>query len=171
MSGTLSLEADRPEQKTSVLDASTEAQLDWGEAVNGLRGALIIRSPGTGKPDGIYLAVQNVSDAPVRFVDEIRDERLRTLYLGDTKGVKAALSNAEPTMTDVTIEPRGVVYLNMMLRDASAEVAEVLIEGIRKDSLERWRGALELRDVPDGAWKGRLTTGETRGALREGGRR
>jgi beta-lactamase regulating signal transducer with metallopeptidase domain len=171
MSGTLSLEADRPEQKASVLDASTEAQLDWGEPVNGLRGALIIRSPGPGKPEGIYLAVQNVSDAALRFVDEVRDERLRALYLGDAKGVKAVLSNAEPTMTDVTIEPRGVVYLNMMLRDASAEVAAVLIEGIRKDSLERWRGALELRDVPDGAWKGKLTTGETRGAVQEGGRR
>jgi hypothetical protein len=59
----------------------------------------------------------------------------------------------------------------MMLRDASAEVAAVLIEGIRKDSLERWRGALELRDVPDGAWKGKLTTGETSGAVQEGGRR
>jgi hypothetical protein len=171
MSGTLSLEADRSEQKASVLDPSTEAQLDWGEAVNGLRGALIIRSPGPGKPEGIYLAVQNVSDAALRFVDEVRDERLRALYLGDAKGVKAVLSNAEPTMTDVTIEPRGVVYLNMMLRDASAEVAAVLIEGIRKDSLERWRGALELRDVPDGAWKGKLTTGETSGAVQEGGRR
>jgi len=171
MSGALSLEADRPEQKTSVLDASAEAQLEWGEAVNGLRGALIIRSPGTGKPEGIYLAVQNVADAPLRFVDEVRDERLRALYLGDAKGVKAVLSNAEPTMTDVTIEPRGVVYLNMMLRDASAEIAAVLIGGIRKDSRERWHAALELRDVPDGAWKGKLTTGETSGAVREGGRR
>ena len=53
----------------ATLAPAIEAQLDWGDAVNGLRGALISRSPGAGKPQGIYLAVQNVSDVPVHFAD------------------------------------------------------------------------------------------------------
>lgn len=154
----------------AMLDAATETQLDWGEASFGLRGALMIRSPGAGQPEGIYLVVQNVSDGPRRFMDTTKSERLRTLYLSDTKGVLAGLSNDEPTMTDVTLQPREVAFLNMMRSDGSAEVSAGLIEGIRKDSLQKWFAVLRMEfSVLGGGWSGTLTTGESRCAVRDGG--
>jgi hypothetical protein len=150
------------------LDAATEAQLDWGEAVNGLRGALIIRSPGSGKPQGIYLAVQNVSAAPLRFADTIKAEKLRKLYVSDRKGILFVLANGEPTQIDVVLEPREVAFLSMMLADDD-KAATALIEGIRKDSLQTWRAVLAMEKVPAGAWAGKLSTGESRCAVGEGG--
>ncbi len=153
---------------TATLDAAVEAQMDWGAPVNGLRGALVIRSSGAGKSEAIYLALQNVSEAPLRFVDTTKSERLRTLYMSDTKGILAGLSNEEPTMTDVTLQPREVVYLSMMPAE-NDQVNAVMIEGIRKDSLQTWRAVLNMEFAARGdAWSGKLTTGETRCALRDG---
>jgi hypothetical protein len=151
-----------------TLDEATEAQLDWGEPVDGLRGAIMIRAPGAGKPEWITLVLQNVSDGQLRVADVRKGERLRTLYLSGAGKVLSAVTDDEPTMTDVALKPRAVVYLPMLNR-GGAEAAAAMIQGIRKDSRESWRAALELRDVPEGAWKGKLTTGETRGAVREGG--
>jgi hypothetical protein len=154
------------------LDPATEAQLDWGEPVNGLRGALLIRSPGTGQPEGIYLVVQNVAETPVRFVDTIKSEKLRKLYVSDTKGILFVLSNGEPTQTDVVLQPREVAHLSMLLAESSDGErlhTDVMIEGLRKDSLQTWRAVLEIAHTQKGAWTGKLTTSETRGAVREGG--
>jgi hypothetical protein len=151
-----------------TLDEATEAQLDWGEPVDGLRGAIMIRAPGAGKPEWITLVLQNVSDGQVRVADVRKDERLRTLVLSEGGKVLSAVTDDEPTMTDVALKPRAVVYLPLLNR-GGAEAAAAMIQGIRKDPQESWRAVLDVRDVPDGAWKGKLTTGETRGAVREGG--
>jgi hypothetical protein len=154
------------------LEPATEAQLDWGEPVNGLRGALLIRSPGAGQPEGIYLVVQNVSETPVRFVDTIKSEKLRKLYVSDTKGILFVLSNGEPSQTDVVLQPREVAHLSMLLAESSDGErlhTDVMIEGLRKDSLQTWRAVLEIAHTQKGAWTGKLTTSETRGAVREGG--
>ena len=103
-------EGARKSEAGAKLNAATEAQLDWGEAVNGLRGAVVVRSPGPGKPQGIYLAVQNVSPAPLRFADTIAAEELRKLYVSDSEGILFALSSGEPTQTDVLLQPREVAY-------------------------------------------------------------
>ena len=145
------------------LDPGTEAQLDWGEAVNGLRGAVIIR----GEPPAIYLAVQNVSAAAIRFADTTKAEELRKLYLSDSKGILFALTSDEPTQTDVQLQPREVAFLRMIppVKDPGEKSAEpALIEGLRKDSLQTWKVVLEIEKAPEGAWKGKLTTAETRGA-------
>jgi hypothetical protein len=150
------------------LNAATEAQLDWGEAVNGLRGAIVVRAPKSGEPQSIYLAVQNVSQAPLRFADTIKSERLRTMYVSASGRILFALSSNEPTKTDATLQPREVVYLPVMPpakteKEKTPEAA--LIEGIRKDSLQTWNVVLDIQSAPEGAWKGKLTTGETRGAV------
>lgn len=150
------------------LAPDTEAQLDWGDTVDGLRGAVVVRSPAAGEPPGIFLAVQNVAQTPLRFADTIAVERLRTMYVSASGRILFALTNGEPTKTDVTLEPREVVYLPMMPPAKSAEEKTpeaALIEGIRKDSLQTWKVVLEIQNAPEGAWKGRLTTAETRGAV------
>ena len=151
----------------STLPPATEAQLDWGDPVNGLRGAIIIRPTAPGAEPGIFLAVQNVSDKPLRFADTIAAEGLRKLYVSDARGVLFALTSNEPTGTDVTLQPREVAFLRVLEPTATAQknVEPEMIEGLRKYSLQRWRAMLDIHNAPDGAWKGQLTTGETRGAV------
>ncbi len=150
----------------STLAPNTEAQLDWGEVVNGLRGAIVIRPAAPGAEPAIFLAVQNVSAAPVRFADTVAAEGLRKLYVSDSQGILFALTSGVPTQTDVTLQPREVAYLRLLEPVASGQksVEPTMIEGLRKDSLQTWRAVLDVQQSPDGAWKGRLTTGETRGA-------
>jgi len=149
------------------LDPSTEAQLDWGEPANGLRGAIVIRPTAPGAEPGVFLAVQNVSDKPLRFTDTTAAEGLRKMYLSDTKGILLGLTSKEPTKTDAMLQPREVAYLRLLDPVASGEqsLEPNLIEGLRKDSLQTWRAVLDIQNAPDGAWKGKLTTGETRGAI------
>lgn len=153
--------------QVNVIPPATEAQLDWGEPVNGLRGAIVIRPTVPGAEPGVFLAVQNVSDKPLRFADTIAAEGLRKMIVSDTKGILFALTSKEPSQTDVQLKPRAVVYLRLLEPTASAQkdVEPTMIEGLRKDPLQTWRAVLDIQNAPDGAWKGKLTTGETRGAI------
>lgn len=150
------------------IDSSTEAQLDWGEPVNGLRGTLLIRPVYPGAEEGIFLAVQNVSDKPLHFADTTEAKDLRKLYLSDQKGILMALTSSQPTKADATLQTREVAYLRLLDPVASGQksLEPNLIEGIRKDSLQTWRAVLEIQSAPDGAWKGKLTSGETRCPIR-----
>ncbi len=154
---------DTPANASVKIDDSSEAQLDWGEAVNGLRAATIIH----GQPPAICLAVQNVSKAPVRFSDKVPAKGLRNLILSDSHGILFVLSADEPTQTDVLLQPREVVYLRMMppLKEGEPSVESGLIEGLRKDSLQSWEIALKMERAPDGAWKGTLVSAPTRAAV------
>ncbi len=170
----LRAQEEKPPQKKSDaskpanLTPATEAQLDWGEPVNGLRGAIIIRAETPNAEPRVFLAVQNVSDNPLRFADNTGAKDLRKLYVSDLKGILFALTSSEPTQTDATLQPREVAYLRLLDPVASGDksVEPALIEGIRKDSLQTWRAVLNIQNAPEGAWKGKLTTGETRGAIR-----
>ncbi len=149
-----------------TLDPSIESQLDWGEAVNGLRGALIIGSRGEEKANGVFLVLQNVSEQTLRFRDTAKSERLNSLYVSVAGEIQFALSNDEPTMTDVILQPQEVTYLGL-LRGGSEEIIAGLIEGIRKDSLQTWRAVVRMSQIGDeSVWRGDLSTGETRCEVR-----
>jgi len=150
------------------LDANTEAQLDWGEAVNGLRGAVVVRVPGSVAQPALYLAVQNVSTGAIRLSDTIASEKLRTLYVRAGGKTLFALTSGEPTLTDELLQPREVAFLRVMppAQEAEGKSPEAaMIEGLRKDSLQTWKVILDIAEAPAGAWKGKLTTAETRGAV------
>lgn len=156
------------DERGTNLDPAIEAQLDWGDAVNGLRGALIIRPRDEGKADGVFLVLQNVSDNPLRFRDTTKSERLNSVYVSVAGEIQFALSNNEPTMTDVMLHPNEVMYLGL-LREGHDEVIASLIEGLRKDSLQTWRAVLRMSQIGDeDAWRGDLSTGETRCEVRPG---
>ena len=159
-------DAGKSKGKTAAkLDPGTEAQLDWGDAVNGLRAAVVVRSPQPGAAPGIFLAVQNVSAAALRFTDSMAAKEQRKLYLSDSAGILMALTSGEPTKTDAVLPPRGVLFLPMFPSDLEKKGEAGLIEGIRKDSLQTWRAVLNIENAPEGAWKGKLTIAETRGAV------
>ncbi len=148
---------------TMKIDLSTEAQLDWGKTVNGLRAATIIH----GQPPAICLVVQNVSEAPLRLIDKVQAKDLRNLILSDSKGIVFVLSSDEPTQTDVVLQPRDVIYLRIMppVKEGELSAESALIEGLRKDALQTWEIALKLENAPEGSWKGTLVTAPTRAAV------
>jgi beta-lactamase regulating signal transducer with metallopeptidase domain len=162
-------QADEKSQKPQAgtkLPRDTEAQLDWGEAVNGLRAAVVIHSPDADGQPGIYLVLQNVTDAAIRLCDTMDAERLRSLYVSASDRILFATTSGEATQTDVAIRPGEVAYLPMFLPvRAEGGRSAALIEGLRKDSLQTWRGVLNIATTTDGAWKGKLTTADTRAAI------
>jgi hypothetical protein len=66
---------------------------------------------------------------------------------------------------NVVLQPREVTYLAVMPPDKADSPVASLIEGIRKDSLQTWKVVMEIKVAPEGAWTGKLTTAETRGAI------
>ncbi|MFO0940728.1 MAG: M56 family metallopeptidase [Pirellulales bacterium] len=153
----------KPSNSSMKIDQNTEAQLDWSEAVNGLRAATIIH----GQPPAICLAVQNVSQTQIRFVDTVQAKDLRRLILSDSQGILFVLTADQPTQTDLLLQPREVVYLRMLpaVKEDERSAESGLIDGLRKDSLQSWEIALKIESAPQDAWKGTLVTAPTRAAV------
>lgn len=165
----------------ATLPPNFEALLDWGEPVNGLRGAVMIQTA-VQRPDlvnrpKVFLILQNVSDRTIRFCDtqmkkngdvRIKEDK-RTLYLRDTKGILSGLSGSGGTGIDVQLQPREVVMIDQFYGEqpnrkgqtASAAIVDVIIHN---PSLS-YSSLLNLVTAPEGAWTGKLTTPSSRGAL------
>ena len=141
---------------------------DWGEPTNGLRGAVVIRAPKPGAATGIFLALQNVSDAALHVSDSMAAKEQRKLYLSDSSGILMALTSSQSTKTDVVLPPREVLFLPMFPADEEKVGEAALIEGLRKDSLQSWRAVLEINNASDGVWNGKLSTADTRCTALEG---
>lgn len=156
------------------LDAVTEENLPWGEPAGGLRAALIIR-PARGEanvgdmPD-LYLAVQNISDAPIRLSDTTAAPKLRYLKIRLDGKTQAGIVANDPTGTDVTLQPGEVAFLPMFesRSEDGRTSGSLLAEGALKDTRQTLVAELQIENAPADAWTGRLVTGETSGALAAG---
>jgi beta-lactamase regulating signal transducer with metallopeptidase domain len=177
-------ESQRPKEGAK-LEPGMEEKLKWGEAVKGLRAALIIRhvsdEPKAGERPDLYLVVQNVSKAPIRLTDANTpaNVNLRVLYFqidGDTKG---GLGAREPALGEFMLQPREVAFLPMFSLapmnspDSKEFDGHTLGSYFAKSALEDARQTLlarmEIEKAPAGAWTGKLATGETSGAAAAGG--
>ncbi len=163
-----------------ILDPGIEQHLDWSEPVNGLRGAVRIRAGEAeghlGKERRISIVLQNVSDGPIPFCDtamtggDVFKEGIdkRTLYIEQNKETLSAMSSAESTQTDVTLQPRETVEL-VLFKDEPPEqsprIGDSIAEGIVKYPNQAIFATLNLMQAPAGAWTGKLTTPPTRGAF------
>ena len=118
--------ATASETSALKLQPGLEQHLDWSEPVNGLRAAVRIRtidSPGiAGNERKILLVIQNVSDKPIRFCDTAMSggdalKEWKSINERSTSGQQrdscSGLSSAESTQTDVTLQPREVVALDL----------------------------------------------------------
>ena len=158
------------------LELGTEEYLAWGQPVNGLRAAIAIR-PAAREPKPadmreLYLAVQNVSNAPIRLSDTTKAPRLRELdFRRDGETLFRLVSN-DPTLADVLLEPRELVFLLMFSRgskdaDGNTE-GSALAKGVLRDTRETLVAELNIEHAAAGAWSGKLVTGETTGAVAVG---
>ncbi|MDB5355156.1 MAG: hypothetical protein JWN24_1609 [Phycisphaerales bacterium] len=150
------------------LDPKTEEKLKWGEPVNGLRAALVIRtSPDDanagGTPD-LYLLVQNVSDAPIHLNDTTAAPELRYLTVQRDDVPQSRTRIDVPTLTDATLRPREAAFLLMVPRGATPSKGQLLAAGMLKEPHMVLFGQINIEKAPAGAWTGKLATGATNGA-------
>ncbi|HWB03808.1 MAG TPA: M56 family metallopeptidase [Verrucomicrobiales bacterium] len=167
--------------KGEKLPPEVEQKLKWGESVNGLRAALIIL-PSAGEPKGkdtpdLYLVVQNVSEAPVHFNDTIAAQGLRYASIHRDELLQSRTRIDEPTMTDVTLQPREAISLVMIphagsekhvelagARGETRSKGQLLAAGMLKEPHMILTGQLNIEKAPAGAWTGKLVTPLTGGA-------
>jgi beta-lactamase regulating signal transducer with metallopeptidase domain len=164
--------SQKPVEKTK-LDAGLEKKLQWGETVHGLRAAIVIRPIAGAARDAapdMQLAIQNVSDAAIRItdIDTPPTVNLRKLYIKIEGKIMMGLGAREPALGDVTLAPREVVYLNMFLPVTKGQedraIGPSIAADAQKDTRYRLKIALEIEKAPNGAWKGKLETGEASAA-------
>lgn len=165
-------EASRQSGSGVALRPDAEEALRWGEPANGLRAALAIRPVAAGadqseRPD-LYLVVQNVSGAPFRLSDIGEAPKLRELYLKLDGKTQAGIVSRKPTHTDVVLRPREAVFLLMFPLDVKASDGRTagshIAEGALKDTHQSLIAELRIETVAEGAWTGKLRTGEATGA-------
>ena len=155
-----------------ILPAEVEKALRWGEPANGLRSALVIRpvpkDAKPGDPPDLYLAVQNVSTAPIRLDDSIKAPKLRELMLKQAGRIQLVMTFDEPTLGAVTLRPREVAYLPLFPPDSLSrdgeKVGAIVAEGAFKDPSQTLQVTLKIDQAPAGAWTGHLVARESSAA-------
>jgi beta-lactamase regulating signal transducer with metallopeptidase domain len=168
--------AEPKSEQISKPEAAPEEQLQWGEPVNGLRAALVIRpiprDPKIKDAPEFYLAVQNVSDGPIRLKDTVEAADLRHLWLRIDGELVAGFGSKDPSGTDLTLKPHEIVYLRMFApdpnRDGKHSTGAVLAEGLLKDTHQSMVGELRIKQAVAGAWTGKLKSGEVTGVVAAG---
>jgi len=158
------------------LPPDTEGRLKWGESVNGLRAALVIRhatgEPTAGDIPDLYLVVQNVSNASLRLTDSTAAPQTRVLYVKRYGKTMMGLRAGEPKLGDLTLQPREVAFVFMLSPDATSSdgrtMGSILAEGALKDTHQTMVAHMQVDQAPAGAWTGKLVTGETSAAVAAG---
>ena len=155
------------------LQPASEQKLEWGEPVNGLRMALAwpptLGEPAAGEVPDLYLAVQNVSEAPVRLCTTAEATMQRRL-LFSTKGVAQMRTVSEaPNGSDATLGPREVLFLRLFVESAKdtekASHGAMLASAARQGPLVTMLADMEISKAPAGAWTGMLVTPESRAGV------
>lgn len=158
-----------------------EQHLDWSEAVNGLRGAVMIRTVesqgGSDTERKIFLVLQNVSDKPIRFCDTdihetnevAADVEGRILSLSRNGTTLMGMQRAVSTQTDIILEARDVCLMDMLdseqLEEQHPNPGELLADGVVKIPTRSLYAVLKIVHAPNGAWTGKLRTPTSRGAF------
>ncbi|WP_422928988.1 hypothetical protein [Singulisphaera sp. PoT] len=153
------------------LRPKTEERLRWGKPVNGLRSSIVIRpssdvSKSVDVPE-LFLVVQNVSEAPIHFSDATESPKLRELSLKNRGRTQLVINDKKPTFADVVLQPREVVVLPMISTETKnpdgRTAGSIIAEGVLKETQQTLVGTLTIESAKQGAWTGKLISGETSG--------
>lgn len=153
------------------LQPGTEAKLEWGEPVNGLRAALVwpptLAEPAAGDVPDFFLAVQNVSTAPVRLCTTAEAPNQRRLTFWTSGVPQGRTVSSEPNGVDATLKPREVVFLRLFVESAKDHTprASRMAAAVRQSPAMRLHADIEIAKAPEGAWTGKLVTPETRAGV------
>ena len=156
---------EKPED-AAKLQPGTEEKLEWGEPVNGLRMALAwpptLAEPAAGEVPDLFLAVQNVSEAPVRLCTTSEAPNRRRLTFATNGVLQGRTVSSEPNGTDATLGPREVLFLRLFTEDAKnterASHGSMFASTVRQSPGFTLQADLEIAKAPAGAWTGKLVT-------------
>lgn len=153
-------------QVASKLPAATEKILQWGKPVNGLRAALS-RLPSLGKPLrgqvwDFNLVVQNVSDAPLRFIGNEASPNIRRVTLRRDGDTLFRLISEEPSNVDVILQPRETLAFPLITPDDAKG------RSMAENPVFTFLSMMKVEQAPIGAWSGELRTPEVSGAVISG---
>lgn len=163
--------SDKHGARGKKLQPGTEEKLEWGEPVNGLRLALAwpptLGEPAAGETPDLYLAVQNVSTKQVRLCTtaEARNKRRVTIT---TDGVPQSRTEIdEPSGMDVTLEPQEAVFLRLFPEQGPDQPTRgtLIAAGVKYTPTRTLLADMEIKNAPEGAWTGMLTTPNTRAGI------
>jgi hypothetical protein len=164
---------DEPKQGAK-LQPGTEQKLEWGEPVNGLRMALAwpptLGEPAAGDVADFFLAVQNVSDAPVRLCTTAEAPNKRRLTFSTNGVPQGRTVSSEPNGVDATLEPREVVFLRLFEESAKDDAprathGSMIAANVRQSPAMTVHADIEIAKAPERAWTGKLVTPETRAGV------
>ena len=156
------------------LQPGTQEKLEWGEPVNGLRLALAwpptLGEPAAGDVPDFFLAVQNVSTKPVRLCTTADAPNTRRLTISTAGVPQSRTESEEPSGTDVTLEPREVVFLRLFPEQAKQSPDQpsrgaLIAAGVRQIPTMTVLADMEIKNAPAGAWTGKLITPNTRAGV------
>lgn len=152
------------------LSTETEQQLQWGEPVNGLRGALS-RLPSLGSAKTGYtdfdLVLQNVSEQPVRLIANVTTPDRRMIRIRQDGATLQGLRSGKPSNVDLTLQPREVIVLPVFL-PAESESFEQDGRALADEPGLTFYGVMEVPEAPTGAWSGKLRTPDVSGDVISG---
>ena len=159
----------------ATIQPGTEENLKWGDPVNGLRAAVVIRTssdkPKAGEMPDLYVAVQNVSKAPIRLNDTLAEQQPRMLYLKSDGKIQAGIGAKNPRLGDRMLQPGEVTFVLMYDSEPLADgrtTGSIIAEGVLKDTHQSVVADMLIERAPAGAWTGKLVTGETSGSVASG---
>lgn len=143
------------------LEGNKEHQLQWGEATNGLRAA-VVRPPALGQPEAkrsmdFNLVVQNVSDKAIRLIANSTAPNPRHLTLLSRRHgwVLSRMLNKKPSQSDFLLQPREVAVLALFQPNTPEG------KSISRNLDLTFVGQMQIDHAPPGAWTGKLVTANT----------
>ncbi len=167
---------DMKPKDSAKLQAGMEEKMQWGQPVHGLQAAVVIRTPpdrpGAGKEPELYLAAQNVSDAPIRLNDTLAEEQPRMLYIKLDGKIQAGLGAKDPRLGDVVLQPQEVTFVRVYPAAANGAngrtIGAIIAEELLKDPHQTMVAEIQIEKAPAAAWTGKLVSGEVTGAAAAG---
>jgi beta-lactamase regulating signal transducer with metallopeptidase domain len=161
-----------PEDILGELAPETVAKLKWGEPVNGLRMALAwphaLGDPLLGKKPHFELVVQNVSENEVHFIAGDEAPNPRRMLIREGERTVLGLSDPQVSAADWRLKPGQCGMLRLYTKeegDKNGTIPSSAIESdLSKIGLYHAIVQMEITKAPEGAWTGKLVTGQTRGS-------
>jgi beta-lactamase regulating signal transducer with metallopeptidase domain len=140
------------------LGPGIEERLQWGEATNGLRAALV-RPQALGQPDAgeifdLRLVVQNVSQTPIRFSTAFLAAESPRLVFRERGVPLSAFTESKPVPAEFALKPREVAVLRLFKERLQGQS----ITGETRDA--SLTAEFTVKKAPAGFWTGKLTTAE-----------
>jgi hypothetical protein len=157
---------------TVQLAPETIAKLKWGEPVNGLRMALAyppaLGDAMLGKKPHFELVVQNVAEKEIHFLASDEAPNPRRLLIREGDRIVLGLSDPTTSAADWKLQPSECGVVRMYTKEEANKDGTIPSSGIESDlsKLGRYHAIvhMEIAKAPEGAWTGKLITGETRGS-------